>query len=277
RLRWKNRGLVGHFWVEINNKVEVRPVDVMFSDYECTLEELEGEPAVRLGMRLVSGLRSASAQRIVEERAKAPFDSAEELARRARLDVHEMKQLAAADALASLSGHRRVQVWEAAAMLRAPELLQDAPVEEDVLELEEAPEGEEVLWDYSSIGLTLRSHPMKLLRPQLDKYKLRNSEQLRRTPNGRLVRTAGIVTLRQQPDTANGTIFVSLEDEFGATQVIVWRDVREAQREVLLRSRLLAVKGRWQRQGMVCNLIAERLADLSPLLGRLQTESRNFR
>lgn len=259
------------------HKVEVRPVDVMFSDYECTLEELEGEPAVRLGMRLVNGLRSASAQRIVEERAKAPFDSAEELARRARLDVHEMKQLAAADALASLSGHRRVQVWEAAAMLRAPELLQDAPVEEDVLELEEAPEGEEVLWDYSSIGLTLRSHPMKLLRPQLDKYKLRNSEQLRRTPNGRLVRTAGIVTLRQQPDTANGTIFVSLEDEFGATQVIVWRDVREAQREVLLRSRLLAVKGRWQRQGMVCNLIAERLADLSPLLGRLQTESRNFR
>lgn len=87
----------------------------------------------------------------------------------------------------------------------------------------------------------------------------------------------GIVTLRQQPDTVNGTIFVSLEDEFGATQVIVWRDVREAQREVLLRSRLLAVKGRWQRQGMVCNLIAERLADLSPLLGRLQTESRNFR
>lgn len=259
------------------HKVEVRPVDVMFSDYECTLEELEGEPAVRLGMRLVNGLRSASAQRIVEERAKAPFDSAEQLARRARLDVHEMKQLAAADALASLSGHRRVQVWEAAAMLRAPELLQDAPVEEDVLELEEAPEGEEVLWDYSSIGLTLRSHPMKLLRPQLDKYKLRNSEQLRRTPNGRLVRTAGIVTLRQQPDTANGTIFVSLEDEFGATQVIVWRDVREAQREVLLRSRLLAVKGRWQRQGMVCNLIAERLADLSPLLGRLQTESRNFR
>lgn len=259
------------------HKVEVRPVDVMFSDYECTLEELEGEPAVRLGMRLVSGLRCASAQRIVEERAKAPFDSAEELARRARLDVHEMKQLAAADALATLSGHRRVQVWEAAAMLRAPELLQDAPVDEDVLELEEAPEGEEVLWDYSSIGLTLRSHPMKLLRPQLDKYKLRNSEQLRRTPNGRLVRTAGIVTLRQQPDTANGTIFVSLEDEFGATQVIVWRDVREAQREVLLRSRLLAVKGRWQRQGMVCNLIAERLADLSPLLGRLQTESRNFR
>ncbi|WP_043009047.1 error-prone DNA polymerase [Comamonas testosteroni] len=259
------------------HKVEVRPVDVMFSDYECTLEELEGEPAVRLGMRLVSGLRSASAQRIVEERSKAPFDSAEELARRARLDVHEMKQLAAADALASLSGHRRVQVWEAAAMLRAPELLQDAPVEEDVLELEEATEGEEVLWDYSSIGLTLRSHPMKLLRPQLEKYKLRNSEQLRRTPNGRLVRTAGIVTLRQQPDTANGTIFVSLEDEFGATQVIVWRDVREAQREVLLRSRLLAVKGRWQRQGMVCNLIAERLADLSPLLGRLQTESRNFR
>ena len=91
------------------------------------------------------------------------------------------------------------------------------------------------------------------------------------------MRTSGIVTLRQQPETAKGTIFVSLEDEHGTTQVIVWRGVKEAQRQVLLESRLLAVKGRWQRQGEVCNLIAEKLADLSPLLGRLATESRDFR
>jgi error-prone DNA polymerase len=158
-----------------------------------------------------------------------------------------------------------------------PELLHDAPVDEDVLELEKAKEGEEVLWDFASVGLTLRSHPMALLRPRLERYRLRNSEQLRQTPNGRLVRTAGIVTVRQQPQTANGTIFVSLEDEHGSIQVIVWRGVREAQREVLLGARLLAVKGRWQREGEVCNLIAEKLADLSPLLGRLATESRNFR
>ena len=146
-----------------------------------------------------------------------------------------------------------------------------------MLALAEAPEGEEVLWDFASTGLTLRSHPMALLRPQLAKYKLKTSKELRRIPDGRVVRTAGIVTLRQQPGTANGTIFVSLEDEHGATQVIVWRAVRDAQRQVLLGARLLAVEGRWQRQGPVCNLIAERLADLSHLLGRLTTESREFK
>ncbi len=257
--------------------VEVRPVDVMHSDVESTLEDLPKAPAVRLGLQLIGGLRSKSAARIVQGRMVAPFDSAEDLARRCHLELHEIKLLASAGALQSLAGHRRQQVWEAAALHSVPELLHDAPVDEDVLELEEAKEGEEVLWDFASVGLTLRSHPMALLRPRLERYRLRNSEQLRQTPNGRLVRTAGIVTVRQQPQTANGTIFVSLEDEHGSIQVIVWRGVREAQREVLLGARLLAVKGRWQREGEVCNLIAEKLADLSPLLGRLATESRNFK
>lgn len=257
--------------------VEVRPIDVMHSDVESTLEDLPEVPAVRLGLQLIGGLRSKSAARIVQGRSDAPFDSAEDLARRCHLELHEMKLLAAAGALQSLAGHRRQQVWEAAALHSVPELLHDAPVDEDVLELEEAKEGEEVLWDFASVGLTLRSHPMALLRTRLERYRLRTSEQLRQTPNGRLVRTAGIVTVRQQPQTANGTIFVSLEDEHGSIQVIVWRGVREAQREVLLSARLLAVKGRWQREGEVCILIAEKLADLSPLLGRLATESRNFR
>jgi len=257
--------------------VEVRPVDVMHSDVESTLEDLPQVPAVRLGLHMIRGLRSKSAERIVQGRSEAPFDSAEDLARRCHLELHEMKLLAAAGALQSLAGHRRQQVWEAAALHAVPELLHDAPVDEDVLDIEAAKEGEEVLWDFASVGLTLRSHPMALLRPRLERYRLRTSEQLRQTPNGRLVRTAGLVTVRQQPQTANDTIFVSLEDEHGAIQVIVWRGVREAQREVLLGARLLAVKGRWQREGEVCNLIAEKLADLSPLLGRLVTESRNFR
>ncbi|MBV7543912.1 hypothetical protein KW835_22725 [Acidovorax sp. sic0104] len=257
--------------------VEVRPVDVMYSDVESSLEDLPTTPAVRLGLHMVRGLRTDSAERIVLARRKCPFDNAEELARRARLEQHEMKLLAAAGALATLSGHRRQQVWDAAALHAPPELLQEAPVDEEFLELPAAPEGEDVLWDYASVGLTLRSHPMALLRKKLDKYKLKTSEELRRIPNGRIVRTAGIVTLRQQPETAKGTIFVSLEDEHGATQVICWRHIKEAQREVLLGSRLMAVKGRWQREGEVCNLIAERLADLSPMLGRLATESRDFR
>ena len=257
--------------------VEVRPVDVMLSDADCTLEDIDHQPAVRLGLRLIASLRSSSARAIEEERQKAPFDNAQELALRCGLDQPEMKALAAAGALATLSGHRRQQVWDAAALHTAPLLLKEAQIDEAQLDLPEAPEGEEVLWDYASTGLTLRSHPMQLLRPRLDKYKLKTSQQLRRIPDGRVVRTAGIVTLRQQPPTAKGTLFITLEDEHGVTQLIVWKDIREAQREVLLGSRLLAVEGRWQREGMVCNLIAKRFADLSHLLGRLRTESRNFK
>lgn len=258
--------------------VEVRPVDVMHSDVDCTLEETDKlQPAVRLGLRMVSGLGRSSARRIEETRRQAPFGSAEALARRTRLDQQEMKSLAAAGALASLSGHRRQQVWEAAALHAAPELLEEARFDEALLALPEAPQGEEVVWDYASTGLTLRSHPMRLLRPKLDRWKVKTSQELSRLSNGQRVRTAGIVTLRQQPGTANGTVFVSLEDEHGCTQVIVWRDVRDAYRQVLVGSRLLAVEGTWQRQGPVCNLIAERMADLSHLLGRLATESRDFK
>ena len=259
------------------HRVEVRPVDVMHSAVESTIEDLPARPAVRLGLHMVSGMKATSAARIVQARAQQPFDSAEDLASRARLEQHEMKLLAAADALITLSGHRRQQVWDAAGLHAPPELLQDAPVNEQYLELQAAPEGEEIVWDYASTGLTLRRHPLALLRPKMAAKKLMSTRELQRVPNGRVVRTAGIVTLRQQPAMANGTIFVSLEDESGSVQVIVWRSVREGQRQALLESRMLAVKGMWQRNGAVCNLIADKLVDLTPWLGRLGTESRDFR
>ena len=188
-----------------------------------------------------------------------------------------MTLLAGADALMSLSGHRRQQVWDAAALRSPPRLLRDAPVDEDFLELPPAPEGEEVVFDYAALGLTLRSHPMALLRSKLDERRLLTAAQLNALPHGRLVRYGGIVTLRQQPETANGTVFVSLEDETGVVQVICWKSLRDRQRQVLLRSRLLVVYGTWQREGDVKNLIAGRLEDLTPLLGRLATESRDFK
>ena len=257
--------------------VEVRAVDVMYSDYDCTLEGLPRPPAVRLGLRQISKLSQAAAERIMAARDEAPFDSAEDLARRAELEQHEMRLLAGADALLSLSGHRRQQVWDASGLRRPPKLLRDAAVNEDFLELNEAPEGEAVLHDYSTTGLTLRSHPLALLRPHLTKRKLRTAAELHAMPNGRLVRYCGIVTLRQQPETANGTIFISLEDETGVIQVIVWKSLREQQRPEVLRSRLLAVAGTWQRDGDAMSLIAGRLMDLTPLLGELQTASRDFR
>ena len=257
--------------------VEVRPADVLHSDWDCTLEDIEHTPAVRLGLRLVDGLKAACAQRIVQARASGWFDSAEELARRAELEQLDMRQLAAADVLRSLSGHRRQQVWDAAALRRPPQLLRQAPVDEPVLELVPAAEGEEVVWDYRTLGLTLRSHPMQLLRPKLAARRFSNAAQLLAMEDGRIVHYCGIVTLRQRPSTAKGVVFVSLEDETGTVQVIVWPKLRERQGRELLRSRLLAVHGTWQRQGQACSLIAGRLEDLTPMLGELETASRDFR
>jgi len=257
--------------------VDVRAVDVMLSDVDCTLEDLPHAPAVRLGLRMLVGLKTESMERIVAARHERPFEAAEDLARRAQLEHQDMTLLAGADALMSLSGHRRQQVWDASAWRSTPALLREAPVDEELLELAPAPEGEEILFDYEALRLTLRRHPLALLREKLTERRLLTAEQLNAMPNGRLVRYCGIVTLRQQPETANGTVFISLEDETGVVQVICWKSLRDAQRKELLRARLLAVYGTWQREGDVKNLIAGRLLDLTPMLGRLATESRDFK
>jgi error-prone DNA polymerase len=261
--------------------VVVRPADVAHSDWDCTLETTG--PAVRLGLRLVSSLGEAAAQRIVQARVQAPFTGTEDLALRAGLDRNDLQALAAADALRPLCGHRRQQAWEAAAQQRAPALLREAPVDEAPLVLPAAPEGEDILFDYAAMGLTLRRHPLALLRPRLARMKLLSARELDQLPHGRLARACGLVTVRQQPQTAGGTIFVSLEDETGPVNVIVWKNVRERQRDELLHARLLAVYGVWQRDtdsgGEVRHLVAKRLKDLTPLLGRLgqlSSRSRDF-
>ena len=277
--------------------VQVRAVDVMCSEWDCTLEAesslraQRGNPslasdalAVRLGLRMVAGLSAAAAQRIVDARQQLPFSSTEDLGLRAALDQGELKALSAADALAALSGHRRQQVWDASALKVAPPLLRNIPVAEDFLELPAAPEGEEIVFDYASTGLSLRRHPLALLRESLNKKRLLTAQALRDRANGALVRACGIVTVRQQPQTAHGVTFVTLEDETGSVNVIVWKALRERQRQELIHAKLLAVYGVWQRdtsspQGsgaQVCHLIAKRLVDLTPLLGRLATASRDF-
>ncbi len=158
--------------------------------------------------------------------------------------------------------------------------MQQAPTHEDPLALPPAREGEEILFDYRATGLTLRRHPVALLRHRLAKLNLLNADQLRMLPHGQQVAACGIVTVRQQPQTAKGTIFITLEDETGPVNVIVWKSLREKQRKEVLHARLLAVYGEWQRDvdsgGKVQHLIAHRLEDLTPLLGRLGTESRDF-
>ena len=289
--------------------VRVLPIVVVASHWDCTLEgplaAVPGvalpQPAVRLGLRLVSGLATAAGQRLVQIRqalhdaavagkpgaAPAPalapefvpatcFTSTEDLALRAQLSQQDLQALAAADALASLSGHRRQQMWDAAAQHTAPALWRDVPVHEVPLALPAAHEGEEIVFDYAATGLTLRRHPLALLRPRLARWRLQTALQLHSAPNGRKVRACGIVTMRQRPGTAKGTMFVTLEDETGPVNVIVWPALVEHWRQPLLGARLLAVEGVWQcsphgpdGQAVVRHLVAQRFKDLTPLLGRM--------
>jgi error-prone DNA polymerase len=261
--------------------VEVLAVDVSASEWDCTLLMGEGgqgdkhQPALRLGLRMVNGLSLEGVVRLMDARAQRPFDSVEDLARRCGLDKRELKNLAAAGALAGLAGHRRQAYWEVAG-IEQPTPLTSAPVEEVQPELLPLTEGQNLAADYASLGLTLGRHPLSLLRDVLRAQRLVTAQELRTFPHGRLTRAAGLVIGRQRPGTASGVTFLTLEDETGQINVVVWRDLGERQRRELLGSRLLAVHGVLERQGEVAHLIAGHLKDLTPLLGNLVTQSRDF-
>jgi error-prone DNA polymerase len=262
--------------------VTVLPPDVAVSGWDCTLESTrpahgaKGQPALRLGLRLVRGLTEAGAARIVDARRAQPFASVADLAHRARLDRRDLAALADGDALASLAGHRHDAVWNVAGIERLPALLAGSEFDEAHPVLSVPTEGQDIVADYRRLGLTLRRHPLALLRRQLRERRLASADDVRRLPHGRIVRTAGIVIGRQRPDTASGVIFVTLEDETGASNVIVRRDLSDRQRRELLGARLLGVYGRVEREGDVVHVLAGRLVDLTPLLGALPTRSRDF-
>jgi error-prone DNA polymerase len=260
--------------------VEVRPVDVHQSDWDCTLETVpdSGEPALRLGLRLVKGLPEDAARRLVGARGGRgrTFESVQRMAEQARLDRRQMGCLAAAGALAALGGHRHRAAWQVAGFEAPVPVLPEVRIAEGIPLLRAPREGEDIVADYAHTGLTLRRHPVELLRPQLDARGMLDSRRLRETASGAHVRTGGLVITRQRPGSAEGVTFVTLEDEFGSINLIVWRDVAERQRQALVGSRLLGVAGKLQMEGEVMHVIAHRLVDLSRLLGRLRTESRDF-
>ncbi|HWT73003.1 MAG TPA: error-prone DNA polymerase [Oxalicibacterium sp.] len=257
--------------------VPVRPVDVTISDIECTLEEIKSDiPPVRLGLHMIKGLSADAAQRIVDARARQTFENVDDLARRAQLDQFELGALARANALLPLSGHRRQAKWEVSAMKPAPALLRNAPIHEAPLSLSPASEGQEIVADYHSIGLTLNRHPLSLLRPRLKKMRMSTSLEMRGFSDNQFACTIGIVTMRQRPPTAKGIMFVTLEDETGITNVVVQAGLIERQRKEVLSAQLLAVYGTWQRKDGVCHLLAGRLVDHSHLLGELSISSRDF-
>jgi error-prone DNA polymerase len=233
------------------------------------------KPSLRLGLRLVGGLSAEGAVRIIEARTQAYFTTVEDLASRAKLNKRDLKSLASAGALTTLAGHRRQAYWDVAGIEQVTPL-PFSPVEEMQPQLLPLTEGQNLVADYASLGLTLGRHPLALLRDTLRAQRLVTAAELRTFPHGRLTRAAGLVTGRQRPGTESGVTFVTLEDETGQINVVVWRDLADKQRRELLGSRLLAVYGVLERQGEVTHLIAGHLKDLTPLLGDLVTQSRDF-
>jgi error-prone DNA polymerase len=296
--------------------VEVRPVDAMVSGWDCTLEEGTGDegrgtreqPALRLGLRMVKGFSEEAAKRLIEARqallqegeevsaplslatghsspgtpprpsSLAPLPFLEALALRANLSRKQRNALAAAGALESLAGHRHDAAWQVAGIEERPAVLDGAPVLESAATLAPPTEAQDILADYATTGLTLRRHPLALLRPRLQARDFVTARQLQALPDKTAVRVAGLVTCRQHPGTAKGVIFVTLEDETGQINIVVWKRLSRKQRRPLLGSRLMRVDGQLERDADsgVTHLIAENLEDYSALIGRLDVRSRDF-
>jgi error-prone DNA polymerase len=225
---------------------------------------------------MIKGLAEAAAKRISAARQACAFEGVPELAARAGLDRGDLDALARAGALQSLTGHRRHAIWQVSGIERAAPLLAAATARETPVTLAAPSEAQDIVADYRALGLSLGRHPLELLRPNLRGRRLLDAAAIQRLPHGRLTRTAGIVTCRQRPDTASGVIFITLEDETGTMNVVVWHALLERQRREVLSARLLGVYGTIERQGEVVHVLAGHLIDLSPLLGALEPVSRDF-
>ncbi|OCX15285.1 error-prone DNA polymerase [Ectopseudomonas hydrolytica] len=259
--------------------IEVRPADIRYSDWDCTLEPCGKEqPAIRLGLRLIRGLSEGVARRIETARHAGPFIDVQNLSQRAELDARAREQLADAGALRGLAGHRYRARWAVAGVEpQLPLFAGLAAPNEASVELPLPSVGEDLLTDYATLGTTLGPHPLALLRRQLKAQRCRSSRELSEVEPGRPVSVAGLVIGRQRPQTASGVIFVTLEDEFGLVNVVVWHDLAERQRRVLVQSQMLRIDGHLEAADGVRHVIAGRLTDLTPLLTGLDIRSRDFR
>jgi error-prone DNA polymerase len=255
--------------------VEVRSIDVNHSDWDCTLER-GGSAAVRLGMRLVKGLAAEAADRVRDARAAAPFASVQDLAERARLNAKDLGCLASAGALRALASNRPRARWEVAGVAQPTELFPHVRFAEALPILRRPTEGEDIAADYRHVGVSLGPHPLILLRNKLDSAGIKTAREVADLVAGTRVRSAGLVVTRQRPSSASGVTFVTLEDETGYLNLVVWERLAQRDRRALLGARLLGVVGIVQKESGVLHVIAERLIDHSGLLGKLVTRSRDF-
>ena len=257
--------------------VTVLPVDVNISQHDCTLEpDNKKRHSLRLGFRIIHGLSSNGIERIIEARQQKPFTNAQDLASRAQLNQKDLQSLAAADALKSITGDRHRAFWQVAGIEKDMPLFETPHfVEADVM-LSKPNEAQDIIADYATTGLTLGRHPLELLRPRLAKRRIKTAEELWQLPNDTRATVAGLVICRQRPGSAGNVVFVTLEDESGQSNIVIWATLAERQAKELLNARLLVVHGKVQQEDGVLHVIASRLEDFSPWLGTLETSSRDF-
>jgi error-prone DNA polymerase len=286
--------------------VPVRPIDVNHSDWDCTLERVVGESgataglsssargsgsssplirsakgatfALRLGLRMIAGLRQEAAEAIVTARRDGPFTSIADLARRALLSQAVLSRLAAADAFGSLALDRRNALWQS--LESEPELPlfagQDDEASNESVDLPALSPAAEVRADYRAAGLSLRAHPISFLRADLDQLKVLRSEQLATWPVGRHVRVAGVVLMRQRPSTAKGITFVTLEDETGQANLIVRSDIWLRYHRAARTATAMIAHGKLERQGRMIHVVVNRIDDMSERIAELRVRSRDF-
>jgi error-prone DNA polymerase len=260
--------------------IEIRAIDVNHSDLDHTLENTATEraPALRLGLRLIDNLGKAAEERICDARVQRPFTDIADLQRRAQLSGTQLTALIASGALEVLSGHRHRAHWQALAIPAAIPLAENVQHDYDDRVCLSAPsEIENIVADHNSTGLTLRRHPMILLRERFALFKrCKKQTELSGLNQGRFVRVAGLVTGRQRPGTKSGVIFITLEDETGNINIVVWKDVQLRCREALLKAKVLMIKGVVETDNTVVHVLAGELIDCSEYLHAMQLKSRDF-
>jgi error-prone DNA polymerase len=271
--------------------IEVRPVDILSSDWQCTLEQpgfsepaaaAASQPAIRLGLQRIKGFREDAANRIIQARDARPIRSLQDIARRASLDKGDLERLTEGGAFRSLSGHRYQTHWQAKGMLNNKRKLPTEDMDYLVAEGREVylpppAEADDLRADYTSLGLTLGRHPMAMLREQAPFARLKTAHDLESLNHGRFVQVAGIVTGRQRPSSASGVLFMTLEDETDNINVVIWTRVLETFRAAVVQGRLVKIKGVVERQDSVIHVVAGHVEDLSHYLEHFSLKSRDFR
>ncbi len=238
----------------------------------------ENQPplALRLGLRMIRGLNAGASKRLVATRGRGPFRSVDDLQRRARLSRKDLDLLASAGALAALAGHRHLARWQTLGADGTLPLFEELHIEEPVPALPVPSKAQELIADYATLGLSLGPHPMSFLRQRLQNMGCVSAAEFATRTNGSKIRYTGLVVTRQHPSSAAGVVFLTLEDETGSVNIIVWQQLVERFRKEVIGSRLLEVNGILQREGEVIHLVARHLRDQSPLLGEVDTRSRDF-